>query len=210
MADINVERKGPSIWPWIIGLLVLALLIWAIAEMVDTDQPEVATVERVEQEPAAVPAPVPAEPQPGAAADIGTVLPLGADDVGRQVMVSGTVVGQPTQDGFWIQPTSAQNEVFFVRSPAHTSTGQPLDASSLSSGQQVSIMGTIEQASASQVNTWIEQSQLRSASGFENWNVHTDYMIGSAQTGMPGQQPGMQQQQGQQQTRPGDTTQGQY
>lgn len=28
MADINVERKGPSIWPWIIGLIILALLIW--------------------------------------------------------------------------------------------------------------------------------------------------------------------------------------
>ena len=33
MADINVERKGPSIWPWIVGLLVLALLIWALVEM---------------------------------------------------------------------------------------------------------------------------------------------------------------------------------
>jgi hypothetical protein len=33
VADINVERKGPSIWPWIIGLIVLALLIWALAEM---------------------------------------------------------------------------------------------------------------------------------------------------------------------------------
>lgn len=34
MADINVERRGPRIWPWIIGLIVLALLIWAIAEIV--------------------------------------------------------------------------------------------------------------------------------------------------------------------------------
>ena len=31
MADINIERKRPSIWPWVVGLLVLALLIWAIA-----------------------------------------------------------------------------------------------------------------------------------------------------------------------------------
>jgi hypothetical protein len=37
MADINVERKGPSIWPWIIGLIVLALLIWALAEMLGDD-----------------------------------------------------------------------------------------------------------------------------------------------------------------------------
>lgn len=29
MADINVERKrGPGIWPWIIGLIILALILW--------------------------------------------------------------------------------------------------------------------------------------------------------------------------------------
>jgi hypothetical protein len=33
MADIKVERKGPSIWPWIIGLIVLALLVWALMEL---------------------------------------------------------------------------------------------------------------------------------------------------------------------------------
>ncbi|MEX2581946.1 MAG: hypothetical protein WD766_01655 [Gemmatimonadota bacterium] len=37
MADINVERKGPSVWPWVIGLLVLALLIWALVEMFEDD-----------------------------------------------------------------------------------------------------------------------------------------------------------------------------
>jgi len=38
VADINVERKGPSIWPWIIGLIVLALLIWALVEMFGADR----------------------------------------------------------------------------------------------------------------------------------------------------------------------------
>jgi hypothetical protein len=33
MAEINVERKGPSIWPWVIGLIVLALLVWALMEL---------------------------------------------------------------------------------------------------------------------------------------------------------------------------------
>jgi hypothetical protein len=30
VADINVERKEGSVWPWIIGLVVLALLIWLL------------------------------------------------------------------------------------------------------------------------------------------------------------------------------------
>ncbi|MEX2572412.1 MAG: hypothetical protein WD737_14025 [Gemmatimonadota bacterium] len=37
MADINVERKGPSVWPWILGLIVLALLVWAFIEMFDAE-----------------------------------------------------------------------------------------------------------------------------------------------------------------------------
>lgn len=37
MADINVERKERSIWPWIIGLIVLALLLWALLKMFHKD-----------------------------------------------------------------------------------------------------------------------------------------------------------------------------
>lgn len=37
MADINVERKKHHAWPWILGLVVLALLVWAIASMTDGD-----------------------------------------------------------------------------------------------------------------------------------------------------------------------------
>lgn len=35
MADINVERKKKSIWPWILGAIALLLLIWAFAAMND-------------------------------------------------------------------------------------------------------------------------------------------------------------------------------
>jgi hypothetical protein len=38
MADINVERKsGPPIWLWIVGLVILGLIIWAIASMMGRD-----------------------------------------------------------------------------------------------------------------------------------------------------------------------------
>jgi hypothetical protein len=48
LADINVERRGPTVWPWIVGIIILVLLIWAIAEIVDRStappQPQVEVV----------------------------------------------------------------------------------------------------------------------------------------------------------------------
>jgi hypothetical protein len=45
MADINIERKSsPPIWLWIVGLLLLGLLIWAIASMMGRDDRQTAVV----------------------------------------------------------------------------------------------------------------------------------------------------------------------
>ena len=33
MAEINIERKKRSVWPWILLLAILALLAWAIYEL---------------------------------------------------------------------------------------------------------------------------------------------------------------------------------
>lgn len=45
MADIKVQRKGASIWPWILGLLVAALLIWALMGLFGGDEGDVQLVE---------------------------------------------------------------------------------------------------------------------------------------------------------------------
>lgn len=52
MANIDIQKKeGGSFWPWLLGLAVLALLIWAGAEMLDTDDEDFAAVPAEEQQP---------------------------------------------------------------------------------------------------------------------------------------------------------------
>jgi hypothetical protein len=39
MADIDIQRKrGPGIWPWILGIAVLALVVWGVIEMTGNDR----------------------------------------------------------------------------------------------------------------------------------------------------------------------------
>ena len=49
MADIDIERKGPGIWPWIIGLVVLGLVAWLLFSLFGNDatieEPVVAAVD---------------------------------------------------------------------------------------------------------------------------------------------------------------------
>lgn len=43
MADIRIEeKKGTPIWPWLLGLLLLALVGWGLYEAFDTDDDMVA------------------------------------------------------------------------------------------------------------------------------------------------------------------------
>lgn len=48
MAEIRVERKPKrNIWPWILGLLVAALLVWGLAETMDNDRADEVNEARV-------------------------------------------------------------------------------------------------------------------------------------------------------------------
>ena len=37
MAEIRVERKRTSLWPWIIGIILLALVIWAVVTYMNNE-----------------------------------------------------------------------------------------------------------------------------------------------------------------------------
>jgi len=71
MADINVERRGPRVWPWILGIIILIVLIWAITEMLDRNG-EPPQRESVEVVPAPVGPGEPVQPPPGSAPSPGT------------------------------------------------------------------------------------------------------------------------------------------
>lgn len=95
MADIDIQRKGPLIWPWILGLLVLGLLAWLLFAGGD-DEVEVVDPGAVGAvtEPAVAPAPDQADPAGGASAALpapvteymNTCTSQGADntDMGRE------------------------------------------------------------------------------------------------------------------------------
>ena len=77
MAELRVERKGRNIWPWIVGLIVLALLIWALMELLRRNDPEA-----VEGEPVASAPPTVRHRLPGNTFPF--TLPYTAEAVGEQ------------------------------------------------------------------------------------------------------------------------------
>ena len=101
MADINVERKTGTGWLWwVLGLIILALLIWWVAAPGDED---VAMVEPVAEQPIVPPL---TTPEPIAEAPGVTI----ADVLGNPTMYVGTDFSQevmvadvPTDRGFWIE-----------------------------------------------------------------------------------------------------------
>ena len=64
MADINIERKGASVWPWILGLLILAGVVWVLMRYYqgDSDNAGTAADSTVVQQPAPQYAPAPSPP----------------------------------------------------------------------------------------------------------------------------------------------------
>lgn len=38
MADIDVERKRPALWAFVVGAVVLGLLIWGLISLLDRDE----------------------------------------------------------------------------------------------------------------------------------------------------------------------------
>lgn len=119
MADINVERKSPSVWPWIIGLLVLALLIWALVELFEGDDDPAAT-DPAREQPAMAESPAEvALPEPMIAALPVSELARSPDDYeGRTVSGEATVAEVVGDQGFWVEDGGERILVVFAADAA--------------------------------------------------------------------------------------------
>lgn len=54
VAEIGVEprRRGPGVWPWIAGVLILGLLVWGLTSLLDSGSDDVVVEESAPAAPA--------------------------------------------------------------------------------------------------------------------------------------------------------------
>ncbi len=166
MAEIKVEKKT-SVWPWVIGVIVLLLIIWALFALFNRDNDTVANTPATVAAPAAV-AVAPATSSTldtgtpplattgstgmpgssmgssGMATDnpvtVGSIVTTPADFAGQQVAVSGTVrvAKVPTDRGFWIEDNGQRIFAVIAQSPGME------NAVDVTAGQKVKLMGTVQ------------------------------------------------------------------
>ena len=104
-------RAPRSAW---VGGTMIALLAWSLTACGDRDRDEVAP-----------PAMAEAERDDGEV-EFEYAFPLEAEDIGDRMLVSGTVVGKPGPNGFFVRTEA--NRVVFVDAADSVTTGQMVRA----------------------------------------------------------------------------------
>lgn len=164
MARIDIERKK-SVWPWIIGLLVLIAIVWGLFALLGNHDAERTAMEPTTTEPitdatadpivssAPVNPPVtiaPMPPPPTEADD--TPIPVAVIVVGPSEFLGQPVAGTaevaevPSDRGFWLQQDGQRMFAVIARSPGME------DAINVNPGQQVRLAGVVyDNALATQI-----------------------------------------------------------
>lgn len=131
---IDIERKRPARWPWLLGLVCLALVVYGVTSLLaaaDQDEPQVAVPTAADTVP---PAAIPVPPNPVVLNRVRSpeeLAPLGEEHVGEALRVEGEVLATGTT-GFWVL---AGIEVLRVDSDR-----------AVRKGEVVTIEGTLEPA----------------------------------------------------------------
>ena len=161
MARLDVERKRKTGWPWVAGGVLLLIVLWGVTALVNNESqaaPEAAApLPQDRHIPAALPAPPNADP-----VDTGTdpargveeVAPLGEEDIGQTVRLSGEVVATGN-DAFWIH---AGREVVRVESDRRVHRGDT-----------VSVAGTLRPADPGRTDRILDVLERHPAAA--EWSV---------------------------------------
>lgn len=153
MAEIHIEKKGTNWLAWIIGLIVLALLIWWLVSLFDNEEAnEAAGV--AEAPAAAVVTPVTDLTM------ITTADPMSR--VGQEVRLASVPVENVVSDkAFWLG-SGANSRVFAVLENEPATPGTATEGRyNVQAGQTISAWGTVERMPASleqQATPWNLQS----------------------------------------------------
>lgn len=93
MSNLDVlNDRGPGVWPWILGLAVVAVLVWALIEMFDVtrDPVSVTSTDTVVEADGMTPVPPVGPATPGEA-----VTPVGAGEPPSAAPDTSLVSAQP-------------------------------------------------------------------------------------------------------------------
>lgn len=155
----NDRGEDSGLRQWLIGLVVLLLWMWGISLLLDPVERTSVAQEDVEAS-TQVDLVMDGE-TPGDGVPLAEILPLGSEDVGARIRVSGEVTGQPIDEGYWL--LTDEDEVLFVK------TDQPAQV-----GDPVSTTGTLRQAEEGAGEARASAAKLREAIG---WKVHRDLFL---------------------------------
>lgn len=148
MAEIQIERKKSGGWMWLVGLLVLALLVWGLFELLDND-PEVAELPPAAA-PVVAPAVAPAVAGPTPLTDVVAIVavPDPMPLVGQPVQLTNVAVqAVPGDSIFWVGPSETQR-LLVVLDETRT-PGTPVEGRvNVNPGQTVSVSGVLRQTPA--------------------------------------------------------------
>ena len=186
MAQLDIERKQGSSWLWwLLGIIVLALLIWWVVSLFDNDN-EVAAGDVV------APAAVATAPAAAPMNDMGTITSLDqltSGDMtamaGRHISLNGVPVENVVSDkGFWVGNSPTQH-VFAVRNNQMAQMTPPDGA--VNQGQTVNLAGTVMAMPADLTQSateWNLKSTDTQALGNERVYIQVDSLTITSGNGM--------------------------
>lgn len=118
MANIDVQRRETSIWPWLLGLIVLGLLIWGAMELFGGGTEETTYTESapavVESEPSVITpeTTTPMATTPTTGLTIAQILQNPTAHIGHTFSGAVQVTEVPTDRGFWV--TDQGQRIFVI------------------------------------------------------------------------------------------------